>query len=166
MANKCSLLELLQQNKEGDPDYVESCMTSLTALERRIICTLHHANEPIKISEIRNRLIEAEICNIGKNTELGKKIRNVTKKITGRHKMLAEIDRLLETDIPCFKTIETTLEQLEKDSIVLTKTTGSELSKHSWFLHPLIRILMINANKNLKREQNEKLFGKQPYRGF
>ena len=166
MAKKYNLLELLQQNQEGDPDYVESCMASLTALERKIIYILHQANEPIKVSEIRNRLIEAELNNVDKNTELGKKIEKIKKQITGRHKMLAEIDKLLETDLPSFKTIETTLEQLEKDSIVLAKNTSSELSKYNWFLHPQIKTQMIKANKNLKREQNERLFGKQLARVF
>ena len=161
MKKKYNLLELLKENQTGNPDYVESCLMSLTILERKIVFILQQANEPIKVSEIRNRMIEAEINNINKNTDKAKKIENIKKQITGRHKMLAEIDKILDAKLPSFKTIETTLKQLENDNIVIAKTTHSELSKNYWFLHPQIRAQIIKANKNLKREQNERLFGKQ-----
>ncbi|MBN2142924.1 hypothetical protein JW711_06370 [Candidatus Woesearchaeota archaeon] len=161
MEKKYNLLELLKENQEGDPDYVESCLMSLTSLERKIVFILQQANEPIKVSEIRNKMIEAEINNMSKNSEKAKKVEKIKKQISGRHKMLAEVDKILDAQLPSFKTIETTLEQMQKDNIVIAKTTGSELSKNYWFIHPQIRSQMIKANKNLKREQNERLFGKQ-----
>lgn len=161
MTEKYNLLELLKENPGGDPDYVESCMTILTTLEKKIISILQQANELIKVSEIRNRMIEAEINNASKNSDKAKKIEKIKKQMTERYKMLSEIDKILDVQLPSFKTIESTLHQLEKDNIITAKTAGSDLSKNYWFIHPQIRSQLIKTNKNLKKEQNERLFGKQ-----
>ncbi len=49
---------------------------------------------------------------------------------------------------------------MKGEGVVLSKASGSELSKEYWFLHPLVRSHLIKADKKVGKERLEKIRGK------